>query len=111
MIFQEPFALDLLHPPTSPVSNPEIPHVQAVLDHCRIEAVMQTGNPNAAPVCGSRLDRYWSNVPQSMLTLFMSITGGLSWIDALEALTNFSVFALSFFVIYIVSWQKNIRTS
>eukprot|EP00435_Cladocopium_sp_Y103_P071520 s7_g37.t1 len=75
---------------------------QAVLDHCRIETVMQTGDPNAVPVCESRLDRYWSNVPQSMLTLFMSITGGLSWIDALEALTNFSVFALSFFVIYIV---------
>ena len=39
-----------------------------------------------------------------MLTLFMSITGGLSWIDALEALTSFSFFALTFFVIYIVPW-------
>lgn len=75
---------------------------QAVLDHCRIETVTQTGNPNAAPECGSQVDKYWSNVSQSMLTLFMSITGGLSWIDALEALTNSSVFALSFFVIYIV---------
>ena len=124
---------------------------QAVVDHCRIEAVIQTGDPNAIPLCSGRLDRYWSSIPQSiwvlggdvfhiffgmftpknwgkmfssiltvrlifqmgwfhstqptgMLTLFMSITGGLSWIDALEALTSFSFFALTFFVIYIVSW-------
>jgi len=77
---------------------------QAVVDHCRLEAVIQTGDPNAIPLCSSssRLDRYWSSIPQSMLTLFMSITGGLSWIDALEALTSFSFFALTFFVIYIV---------
>ena len=36
----------------------------------------------------------------------MSITGGLSWIDALEALTDFSFFALTFFVIYIVPWWR-----
>ena len=124
---------------------------QAVVDHCRIEAVIQTGDPNAIPLCSGRLDRYWSSIPQSiwvgwwrcfsyiflecsprklgeenepiltvrhifqmgwfhstqppgMLTLFMSITGGLSWIDALEALTSFSFFALTFFVIYIVPW-------
>ena len=75
---------------------------QAVVDHCRSEAVIQTGDPNAIPLCSGRLDRYWSSIPQSMLTLFMSITGGLSWIDALEALTSFSFFALTFFVIYIV---------
>ena len=45
-----------------------------------------------------------STQPPGMLTLFMSITGGLSWIDALEALTSFSFFALTFFVIYIVPW-------
>ena len=40
---------------------------QAVLDHCRIEAVTETGNPNAVPMCASRLNRYWSSVPQSLL--------------------------------------------
>lgn len=47
---------------------------------------------------------WFHSQPPGMLTLFMSITGGLSWIDALEALTSFSFFALTFFVIYIVSW-------
>ena len=43
-----------------------IPGLQAVVDHCRIEAVIQTGDPNAIPQCSSRLDRYWSSIPQSI---------------------------------------------
>jgi len=39
---------------------------QAVVDHCRIEAVIQTGDPNAIPLCSGRLDRYWSSIPQSI---------------------------------------------
>lgn len=44
------------------------PETQAVVDHCRLEAVIQTGDPNAIPLCSSssRLDRYWSSIPQSI---------------------------------------------
>eukprot|EP00913_Durusdinium_trenchii_P034790 g32544.t1 len=74
---------------------------QLVSDHCRDAAIEITGNPNAKPLCPSDY-RHWRTVPDSMLTLFMSITGGLSWEDALSPLRNASPVAVIFMVVYIV---------
>lgn len=74
---------------------------QLVSDHCRDAAIEITGNPNAKPLCPSDY-RHWRTVSDSMLTLFMSITGGLSWEDALSPLRNASPVAVIFMVVYIV---------
>eukprot|EP00439_Symbiodinium_sp_Y106_P025212 s79_g3.t1 len=50
---------------------------QVVTDHCRFETVEATGDNNAVPICDPTLALYWSSVPESMLTLFMSISGGI----------------------------------
>lgn len=64
---------------------------QLVSDHCRF---------SAAP-CDLILKRHWASVPESMLTLFLSISGGLSWTEALEPLRTVSSVAFSCFIIYI----------
>ncbi|CAE7255292.1 Scn11a [Symbiodinium pilosum] len=70
---------------------------QLVLDDCRLQEMLATGNRNALPVCNRNAppvfeDRgaveFWTSVPDSMLTLFMSITGGLDWYSALKPLTS-----------------------
>ncbi|CAJ1347136.1 unnamed protein product [Effrenium voratum] len=75
---------------------------QIVVDYCRDETIQLTGDANAVPVCGEILSKYWSNIVQSMLTLFMAITGGISWIEALEPLQTISFFAVLFFIFYII---------
>ena len=47
------------------------------------------------------LKQYWSSVPESMLTLFMSITGGVSWVEALEPLRDASELAAAMMLLYI----------
>eukprot|EP00438_Fugacium_kawagutii_P027541 Skav222825 [mRNA] locus=scaffold4760:49758:56909:+ [translate_table: standard] len=54
---------------------------QLVTDHCRFQTVDRTGDDNAAPVCPENL-HYWDNIMDSMMTLFMAITGGINWEDA-----------------------------
>mmetsp|Transcript_5126 Transcript_5126/g.8612 ORF Transcript_5126/g.8612 Transcript_5126/m.8612 type:complete len:570 (+) Transcript_5126:43-1752(+) len=62
---------------------------QLVLDHCRHSA------------CPELLLKFWGSVPESMLTLFMAITNGLSWDDALRPLRNVSYFAVALVVCYV----------
>ncbi|CAE7244991.1 scn4ab [Symbiodinium sp. CCMP2592] len=76
---------------------------QLVTDHCRDAAVLDSGGDlNAVPICDASLARYWQSVPHSMLTLFMSISGGVSWEDALRPLEAVSPLAVGLMVCYIV---------
>ncbi|CAE8602957.1 unnamed protein product [Polarella glacialis] len=60
---------------------------QATADYCREVAVQESGNVNAIPRCNMEaLDRYWSSVPRSMLTLLKSTSAGISWELVLEPL-------------------------
>lgn len=45
--------------------------------------------------------RYWSSVTESMLTLFLSISGGVSWIEALDPLRTISSLAAFAFIAYV----------
>ncbi|CAK9032224.1 unnamed protein product [Durusdinium trenchii] len=56
---------------------------QMVTDYCRYEL----GAPNNAQ-CDEKVVNHWQDVPESMLTLFLSITGGLSWEEALKPLRS-----------------------
>lgn len=47
------------------------------------------------------IDLYWSDLPTSMLTLFMSITGGLSWEAALRPMQKVSPFCVFLLLFYI----------
>ncbi|CAE7604158.1 scn4ab [Symbiodinium sp. CCMP2456] len=75
---------------------------QLVTDHCRDATVLNSGDLNAVPSCDASLARYWQSVPHSMLTLFMSISGGVSWEDALRPLEAVSPLAAGLMVCYIV---------
>lgn len=63
---------------------------QLVTDHCRFTTIDATGDPNAIPVCPELLDYYYGNVMDSMMTLFMSITGGINWAEAYVELRQVS---------------------
>eukprot|EP00439_Symbiodinium_sp_Y106_P016348 s6742_g2.t1 len=43
---------------------------QLVTDYCRFLAIEASNNMNAVPECPAELDKYWSSIGQSMLTLF-----------------------------------------
>eukprot|EP00930_Biecheleria_cincta_P072462 TRINITY_DN59855_c0_g1_i1.p1 TRINITY_DN59855_c0_g1~~TRINITY_DN59855_c0_g1_i1.p1 ORF type:complete len:646 (-),score=99.99 TRINITY_DN59855_c0_g1_i1:112-1989(-) len=47
------------------------------------------------------LRRYWKGLPKSMLTLFMSISGGVSWNEVLRPLEECGSFYLFLFLFYI----------
>lgn len=77
---------------------------QIVSDHCRFEAIRITEDDNALPNCkdiDELLHRYWNDVPESVCTLFLAITGGLSWDDAFRPL-RFSPLAVVLLVLYII---------
>lgn len=74
---------------------------QVVTDHCRFETVEATGDNNAVPICDPTLALYWSSVPESMLTLFMSISGGISWVEPLMPLRDVSFIAVACMLLYI----------
>lgn len=80
---------------------------QLVSDFCRAEAIAATDNPNAIPDCSNfEHRRYWQSVPAAMLTLFMAISGGIDWDDALIPLRNLddvaSTAAVTALILYIV---------
>ncbi|CAK9007187.1 unnamed protein product [Durusdinium trenchii] len=79
---------------------------QLVVEHCRGLAAEAQQDPNAIPNCAESpgldgLDRYWSSVPGSMLTLFASISGGLDWESALQPLFKVSSWAVGLVILYI----------
>eukprot|EP00438_Fugacium_kawagutii_P027240 Skav214333 [mRNA] locus=scaffold86:325566:336416:+ [translate_table: standard] len=68
---------------------------QLVVDHCRyvtIDAGIDTGPPQ----CPTLLKKYWATVSESMLTLFMAITGGLNYDDAMRPLREVEALKLIF---------------
>ena len=51
------------------------------------------------------VEEYFSSVPGTMLTLFMSITGGVSWEDVIHPLLSMSVVWVLFFLFY-ATWPS-----
>jgi len=49
----------------------------------------------------SPLEIYWSTVPRSMSTLFMSITGGVSWVGVVQPLSDVGSGLVALFVGYV----------
>jgi len=74
---------------------------QLVSDECRFQTIVRTDNLNAVPQCQDDFGLFWSTIPDSMLTLFMSITGGIDWETAARPLKEISIVAVMMFVIYI----------
>ncbi|CAE7408776.1 unnamed protein product [Symbiodinium natans] len=74
---------------------------QLVWDYCRDEAVRTSGDVNVTPLCPNNVDHYWATVPESMLTLFTAITGGMNWEEAMVSLRLISPLAASCFIFYI----------
>ncbi|CAE7455546.1 Scn5a [Symbiodinium microadriaticum] len=72
-------------------------NTQIATDHCR--ALTHAEVPQK---CDPELMRFWSSVPQAMLTLFLSITNGVSWDDCLQPLWDVSRVALVSLIVYIV---------
>lgn len=66
-----------------------------VVEHCRYPVA------GVVPECPELLYRYWSSVPESMLTLFMAISGGVNWDDAIRPLRDVSLMALVLMVVYV----------
>eukprot|EP00913_Durusdinium_trenchii_P030866 g28908.t1 len=52
--------------------------------------------------CPEQLRKYWHNVPESMLTLFMAISQGLNWEDAMDPLREVSALAVVLVILYVV---------
>ncbi|OLP82788.1 hypothetical protein AK812_SmicGene36536 [Symbiodinium microadriaticum] len=75
---------------------------QLVTDYCRFLAVEASNNMNAIPECPAELDKYWSSIGQSMLTLFYAITNGVAWSDAVRPLEDVSMLAVGFVIFYII---------
>ncbi|CAK9102459.1 unnamed protein product [Durusdinium trenchii] len=68
---------------------------QLVTDHCR------NLRSETDAKCSDLLQKYWASVGESMLTLFMAITNGVSWDDAIRPLREFSYVAVAFVCAYI----------
>mmetsp|Transcript_30482 Transcript_30482/g.70290 ORF Transcript_30482/g.70290 Transcript_30482/m.70290 type:complete len:618 (-) Transcript_30482:49-1902(-) len=75
---------------------------QLVYDHCREETISGTGDVDSVPHCSQYLTRHWKSVPESMLTLFLAISGGLSWTEALQPLFDVSALAVGLMILYII---------
>eukprot|EP00439_Symbiodinium_sp_Y106_P046447 s724_g5.t3 len=75
---------------------------QIVTDHCRHVKFQPDALDCANEDVFGKLLTYWSSVPESMLTLLMAITGGLSWNDALTPLRSVSEIAVTGLLLYIV---------
>eukprot|EP00931_Biecheleriopsis_adriatica_P018615 TRINITY_DN12988_c0_g2_i4.p1 TRINITY_DN12988_c0_g2~~TRINITY_DN12988_c0_g2_i4.p1 ORF type:complete len:525 (+),score=92.96 TRINITY_DN12988_c0_g2_i4:98-1576(+) len=75
---------------------------QSVVDHCKQDQV-DSGHIDMPPECEDEsLALYWSSIPRSMYTLFMAITNGLSWHQAVTPLFSVSWFCVLVFITYIV---------
>ncbi|CAL1135245.1 unnamed protein product, partial [Cladocopium goreaui] len=66
---------------------------QLVTDHCRYQ--------DDPAECPNSLTKYWASVGNSMLTLYLSITGGLSWESALRPLQEVNPLAVISMLVYI----------
>eukprot|EP00439_Symbiodinium_sp_Y106_P073875 s574_g14.t1 len=69
---------------------------QIVTDDCRYP------KEDGTISCDPLLVRFWSSIGESILTLFMAITGGLSWGEALDPLFAVSYLAVASMILYVV---------
>lgn len=66
-------------------------------------------NFKVPPVLEEEGHRYFGNLPLSMLSLFMSIAGGVSWEEVLKPLLHVSsLWALCFifYICFLASWSR-----
>jgi len=75
---------------------------QLVSDYCRELTMSKTGDVNSVPECPSNLGTYWKSVDESMLTLFLAISGGMNWTEALEPLRTVQGIAPYLLILYII---------
>eukprot|EP00435_Cladocopium_sp_Y103_P012730 s2250_g3.t1 len=68
---------------------------QLVSDYCRYEV----GSATMAG-CVEKVGVYWSSLPESMLTLFMTISGGINWGETFRPLIDISIFAVMCHIIF-----------
>lgn len=73
---------------------------QLVTDQCREEAIAKSHDINSIPECTNQNASLWRSIPESMLTLFMAITGGLDWENAMQPLMEISLLAGLCLVMY-----------
>lgn len=73
---------------------------QLVSDYCRAKTIEEAGDNNAIPIFASQYVQ-WSSIPESMLTLFLSITGGLDQVTALDPLREVSPIAFASYLMYV----------
>ena len=69
---------------------------QLVSDYCRYEVGSATMSG-----CVDKVGVYWSSLPESMLTLFMTISGGINWGETFRPLIDISIFAVMCHIIFI----------
>eukprot|EP00929_Paragymnodinium_shiwhaense_P063477 TRINITY_DN31702_c0_g1_i1.p1 TRINITY_DN31702_c0_g1~~TRINITY_DN31702_c0_g1_i1.p1 ORF type:complete len:728 (+),score=151.65 TRINITY_DN31702_c0_g1_i1:36-2186(+) len=50
----------------------------------------------------SSLARFWGTLPRCMLSLFMSVSGGISWVEVILPLSDVGVVWVSLFLLYIL---------
>lgn len=75
---------------------------QSVADHCREVAMQVTGSVDAVPECTNpEMMEYWGSLGESMLTLYKSLSGGLSWHVCLRSLREASTISFFVFLVYI----------
>eukprot|EP00913_Durusdinium_trenchii_P023613 g22185.t1 len=74
---------------------------QLTLDWCRAKSIELSQDPAALPQCPHEL-RIFGGVSESMLTLFLTVSGGMDWRDALMPLRRVSPVAAVALVMYIL---------
>ncbi|CAE7624468.1 Scn11a [Symbiodinium pilosum] len=85
---------------------------QLVSDHCELQPLPMGNGTATSFACQGRGEestpyfymgpsRYWSSVIESMLTLFMAISGGIDWDDGLTALRDIPL-AFAALIMYII---------
>eukprot|EP00931_Biecheleriopsis_adriatica_P068993 TRINITY_DN4287_c0_g2_i1.p1 TRINITY_DN4287_c0_g2~~TRINITY_DN4287_c0_g2_i1.p1 ORF type:complete len:623 (-),score=124.05 TRINITY_DN4287_c0_g2_i1:10-1833(-) len=75
---------------------------QAAVDHCRLQAMEAAGGEDVAPHCNDpALERMWSSLPRSVLSLFMALTNGASWYELAAPLEEIHWSYLAVFSVYL----------
>eukprot|EP00913_Durusdinium_trenchii_P006908 g6498.t1 len=75
---------------------------QLVVEHCRFLGQDRTGTGDPMANCPESLKKYWASVPESMLTLFMAMSQGINWVEAMEPLREVHWGAVVLILVYIV---------
>ncbi|CAK9101516.1 Voltage-dependent L-type calcium channel subunit alpha-1C [Durusdinium trenchii] len=73
-----------------------------VVEHCRFLGQDRTGTGDPMAHCPESLKKYWASVPESMLTLFMAMSQGINWVEAMEPLREVHWGAVVLILVYIV---------